>query len=373
MRFLRVLGLVLVDARGIGHIGGTEGLADLGTGGGNRLGRHVDAVGPHVGDVPGLIEPLCRRHRGLGPHAVFPARLLLQGRGHEGRERVARGGLGLHRFHCECSILNGGDREFRRFGGRDVEFFQLAPAQHRQPCGQLGAPRRGKGGGHGPVFAGLEGLDLHLALYHEAQDDRLHPPGRFRPRQLAPQHRRQGKAHEIIQRAAGEVCLDQRGIDLPGRGHGGLDRGFGDGVEGNAADLLAFLQAGGQRFGQVPGNRLAFAVGVGGEDQLVIGLERLGNCLDMSAAVGSDFPGHGKVMLGIDRAVLGRQVAHMTVRGQNRETGAEVLRDGLGLGRGFDDDDCHGYGPLPAGCRVAPDGVRGAGLSRKRQAGPCNP
>src|SRR6185369_10088723 len=42
-----------------------------------------------------------------------------------------------------------------------------------------------------------------------------------------------------------------------------------------------------------------------------------------------------------DRAVLGRQVADVTVGRQDGVVRAQVLVDGLGLGRALDDDDVH--------------------------------
>ena len=44
---------------------------------------------------------------------------------------------------------------------------------------------------------------------------------------------------------------------------------------------------------------------------------------------------------GLHRAVLGGQIADMAIGGQDGEVLAEIFVDGLGLGRGFDDDDGH--------------------------------
>ena len=343
MRFLRILGLVLVHARAVGHISRAEAILDRIAGGHHGFGRHVDAIGPHIGDMPRLIQTLRRRHAGLGAHAELAAGLLLQGGGHEGRIGVARRGLGFHRGDLEiarCHRLHG---QFGGFGGGDIELIQLLAAQN----GQLGfkfLPARGhEDGGHAPVFAGAEGLDLHLAFDDQAQTDRLHPACRFGARQLAPQHRRQGEAHQIIQRTAGQIGLHQRGIDLTGVLHRLGHRRFGDGVEGDTADLLALLQAGGQRLLQVPADRLALAIRVSRQDQFIIGLQGLGNGADMLLAFGRHLPFHLEIMFGIHRTIFRRQVADMAVRGQNRIAGTKIFVDCLGLGRGFDDDDCHMY------------------------------
>jgi hypothetical protein len=91
----------------------------------------------------------------------------------------------------------------------------------------------------------------------------------------------------------------------------------------------------------VPGNRLSLAVGVGGEDQFVVGLERLGDGADMLLAVARHLPFHLKIMVGVDRPVLRRQVSHMAVGCENRIAGAQIFVDCLGLGGGLDDDNCH--------------------------------
>src|SRR5690606_41611118 len=41
------------------------------------------------------------------------------------------------------------------------------------------------------------------------------------------------------------------------------------------------------------------------------------------------------------RSVLGRQVADVTVGGEDAIIAAQIFLDGLGLGRGFDDDKLH--------------------------------
>ena len=208
---------------------------------------------------------------------------------------------------------------------------------------------------HGPVFAGAERLDLHLALDDQPQGDGLDAAGGLRARQLAPEHGGEAEADEIVERAAGEIGFDQFHVDLPRMVHRGRDGGFGDGVKDDALDLGGFLHrlALGQGLQQVPGDRLALAVGVGGEDQFVVAFQSVGDGADMLLAVGSDLPEHLEFMVGIDRAVLGRQVAHMAIGGEHGETGAEILVDGLRLGGRFDNDDGHGLLPRRRGRRLS--------------------
>jgi D-lyxose ketol-isomerase len=60
----------------------------------------------------------------------------------------------------------------------------------------------------------LEQLDLALAVDDQAQRHRLHAARRLGAGQLAPQHRRQGEADQIIERAAGAVGVDQILVEL---------------------------------------------------------------------------------------------------------------------------------------------------------------
>ena len=68
-----------------------------------RLARDLDTVGTHIGDqangttadIDALVEPLGDVHGAPRPQSELARRLLLKGRGREGRPRVARALLGL--------------------------------------------------------------------------------------------------------------------------------------------------------------------------------------------------------------------------------------------------------------------------------------
>ena len=193
-----------------------------------------------------------------------------------------------------------------------------------------------------PVFARDEALDLHLPVADEAQGDRLHPPRRARARKLAPEDGREREADEVVEGTPREIGVDQRRVDLARSPHGGLDGVLGDRVEGDALDrhlLQRPLLA--QGLDHVPGNGLALAIRVGREDQLLGAPHGLGDVAHPLAALGVEFPEHPEILLGIDRAVLGRQVADMAVGGQDLVVLAQVFVDRLGLGRRLDDDDFH--------------------------------
>ena len=72
---------------------------------------------------------------------------------------------------------------------------------------------------------------------------------------------------------------------------------------------------------KLPTDRFPLAIGVGCEDQGVVFFQRIGNRLDVFFAVVADLPLHLKFVVGIDRSVLGRQVPHMAIGGQNRVVG----------------------------------------------------
>ena len=106
--------------------------------------------------------------------------------------------------------------EGRRLGARaDVEPVELLAVGADEPRRRT-ARRRFvcEVGDDRPVFARDEALDLGLAVADEPQRHRLHAAGRAGAGQLAPQHRRQREADEIVERAAGQIGVDQGRVDL---------------------------------------------------------------------------------------------------------------------------------------------------------------
>ena len=96
-----------------------------------------------------------------------------------------------------------------------------------------------------------------------------------------------------------------------------------------AFDQAALLQD----LADMPADRLAFAIQVGREIDVVSQLGCLGDRVDMLLVTLDHLVGHGETMLGIDRALLRLQVTHMAIGGQDLEVLAEVFVDRLGLGR----------------------------------------
>jgi hypothetical protein len=117
---------------------------------------------------------------------------------------------------------------------------------------------------------------------------------------------------------------------------------FGDGVEHDPLDLMRFQRTFlAQHFQHVPGNRLALAVRIGGEDELVGAFERVGDVGQPFLRLGINLPDHAEIGIGIDRTIFRRQVAHMAEGGQDLIVGPQIFVDGLGLGRRLDDDNLH--------------------------------
>ena len=129
-------------------------------------------------------------------------------------------------------------------------------------------------------------------------------------------------------------------------GHGFL----GDFVEDDAlhADIFRQFFAFLQRFEHVPGDGFPFAIGVSREIEHVSTFDGAGDGGELLFRIGIDFVMHGEIGIGLDGAVLARQIAHMAVGGEHRVIGTEIFVDGFRLGGRFDDDDVatHADSPL---------------------------
>src|SRR5215212_8581479 len=331
------LGLVLGPLDVVGAVALGDQAADVVLGGRGQ-GR---GVGAHVGDEPdraltgqvdALVQLLGHGHGPLGGEPELAGGLLLEGGGDE-RGRGAALALALvdpgDRPGGSPGGLGGG-------GGRAlVAEDELLLLAHRV----AGVDRLGGLGGQvglqAPVLAGLEGVDLALAVDDHLERGRLDPAGRQAGPDLAPQHRRQLVADDPVDHPAGLLGVDQAVVDVAGVGEGPPDGVGGDLGEGDPAG-----RAGGQlgRLGDVPGDRLALPVGVGGEEHLVGRLGGLADAGDdllalLGHLVGDRDPAvdiHGEVGLG--------QVTDVAHGGDHVVVFAQVLADGLRLGRRLDHD-----------------------------------
>ena len=322
MRFLGVLrlGFVLAGERRVALAEfGRDDVADMADGFGNDL----NAVGSHVGDeadrlaadVDAFVEALGDLHRLLGREAELARGIHLQRRGRERRIGVALGGFLFDRRDAEILAfdcrLDGGGRGFVL----DVELLERRAVDGDKASFDIFVLGRGEQGFDRPVFVRPEGLDLGLAIADEPQGNRLHAACRAGTGQLAPEHGRQREADEIIERAARQIGGNQRLIDLARLFHRRKNRLLGDGVEGDALDLDVFLQRlfVVQDLQDVPGNGFTLAIGVGRQDQLVGFFDRFGDFPHDFLGLAVNVPMHGEIVVGLHRAVLRRQVAHMPV------------------------------------------------------------
>ncbi len=344
VRFLGVLGLGLVGDGGrrqecLVEVG-THILADVGDG----FLRQVDRVGPHVGDetdrafaeVDPFVQLLSSAHHAVGGHAELAHPGLLQCRRRERCAGMTRTALLLDahdagvaafehrqpflaaRFVLDRELLELFALEVGELGGERLSTFMRVEVQR-------------------PVFARNEGFDFFLALDDHAQGRRLHAAGTQPRTDLAPQQRRQVEADQVVQCAPGLLRVDQVGGNFARVAHRILDGRFGYLVEGHPLhrrlDLALF-----EDFADVPGNRLAFPIRVGGQQHFVGLLGGLDDGFDVLGIALDDLVLHREA-LGVDRTGLRLQVAHVTVAGENFVVGAQVFLQRLGFRRRFDNDE----------------------------------
>ena len=364
MGLLRVLDLAGVLPRRLGHGLGPEDVAGGVAGRGDRGGRQRRRVGTHVRDVAVLVQPLGDPHRGLAGVAQLAAGLLLQRRGHERRGRRAAVRLLVHRTYGEGCVGQGrsepanGDLVQRHdLGAATLGGSQRAVAAEVAASGDAGAvkgdePGRERAGVEDgvqvPVPSSGEGDPLALALDDQPGGHGLHAARGQALHDLLPQHRADLVPVQPVDDPAGLLRVDQLHVEVAGVLGGLADGVAGDLVEDHPADRDLGLQD----LEQVPGDRLALAVLVRREQQLVRVLEQALELGDLAALVGVDDverlealldvhaePGPGLALLvGRDVRGAGGQVADVADAGLDVIARAEVALDRLGLGGALDDD-----------------------------------
>jgi len=110
MCFLGVLHLAGVNPGFGRHVLRTVHLTDLAPSGRNCSLGQRRAVGPHIGDVPALIEPLRGAHRPLGRKPQLASGLLLERRRPERRVRLALVWLTFDAPHREIGVCEIGSQ-----------------------------------------------------------------------------------------------------------------------------------------------------------------------------------------------------------------------------------------------------------------------
>ena len=193
-------------------------------------------------------------------------------------------------------------------------------------------------GGHGPVFLRHELPDFLFAFDDQPQRHRLHTPGRQTGLDALPEHRRCLVADQAIQHAPRLLGVDLALVDIERVGEGLTDGVFRDFVEQDAADLAVAVAV--QLRRHVPGDRLPFAIRVGGEQDQI---RRLGRLLDVGQGLRlflySDVFRREPV-LDVDAQLAPGQIAEMPHGRLDRVAATQVLADCFRLGRGLDNDEC---------------------------------
>ena len=242
--------------------------------------------------------------------------------------------------------------------GVDLPVLTEVPARDQPPPVQRhegGAKRRGPGGVFNGKFAvqipegrGHEAHASPLALHDEPGGDRLHPAGGQGGHDLLPQDRADFVAVQPVEDAPGLLGVHEATVEVPGLPHRPLDGRPGDLVE----DHAPHRDAGRQHLEQVPGDRLALAVLIGSEVQLAGVLDHGLELLDLVPFLPGDHVEGLEVVVDVDAEArpgltlvggwhvggVARQVPDVSDRRLDEVVRPEEGRDGLGLGRGLDDN-----------------------------------
>ena len=211
-------------------------------------------------------------------------------------------------------------------------FEELLPVAHQQ---WRFVELRREGSGNTPTLHGDEFANLYLALDDQAYGYRLHAAGGQASGDFGPQQRTELIAHNAVQDAPGLLGVDFVHVHGAWMVERLRDRALGDFIEN---DALRFLRRQLQGAGQVPGDRFALAVEVGSEiDHVRLGSE-LPQISDELGAAGQDVVDRLEVVVEVHAQFAFGQIPNVPHRSPYRIAGAEILLDGLGLGRRLHDD-----------------------------------
>src|SRR5581483_10733880 len=192
-----------------------------------------------------------------------------------------------------------------------------------------------------PVLLGDEGPDLALALRDDADGDRLHAARGEPAAHLRPEERRELVADEPVEDAPRLLRLETVPVEPAGVPQGFEHRLLRDLVEQDSVHVLPLRT---ELLCDVPGDRLALAVGVGGEVHVLLVLGRLLDLVeDLRLALDHVVLG-GEVVLDVDAELRLRQIHHVPDGRLHLVVLPQVLAEGLRLGRRLDDDEVLGHG-----------------------------
>ena len=196
-----------------------------------------------------------------------------------------------------------------------------------------------------------------LAIDNQPHRHALHAAGAQSRAHFLPQHRRHGVAVQAIEDAAAFLRAHQVLVHVVRILDGLLDRVFGDFVKDDALDRNLRLED----LLQMPADRLALAIGVGGEEDFGGALQRgLQRLHVFSLVVGDDVVGR-EVAVGVDAEpapflladfvgnLVGRfrQVADVPVARPHVVAGLQNALDRTRLGGRFDNHQCSRHSRSP--------------------------
>ena len=366
MRLLCVLHLLGVGTRLIGQVGGAVALRDQRASCGDGRVRQRRRVGSHVRDEPVLVQTLRERHGLRRREPELASGLLLQRRGHERWIRPTRVRLAFDAAHRDRSI---DQRVSQHHAGGLVEQHDtvagdltgrvevatgddLAAVDLQQRCAERGLVGLGRGVTEPalevPVRAGHEAHPLALPLDDDADRHRLHATGRQAAHDLLPEHRADLVAVQPVEDAPRLLGVDKATVEIARVLDRMADRLWRDLVEDHPPD--GHLRV--QHLQEVPRNRLALAILIGREIELVGLLQQRLQVADLVLLVGGDDVQRLEVVVDVDAEVgpllllvrlgdlrrLRRQVANVTDRRLDHVLVAEKSRDRARLCRRLHND-----------------------------------
>src|SRR5881628_845619 len=200
----------------------------------------------------------------------------------------------------------------------------------------------------GPVLLRHELADLLLALADQPQRYGLHPTRRQAGLDALPEERGRLVADQPVEHAARLLGVDFPLVDVEGMRQRMGDSVLGDLVEQDALHLAAVRELA----RHVPGDGLALAVRVGGEEHSLRGFRGL---LDFGEGLGLLLDGHvlgREAVLDVHAELALRQIAQVPHRRLDGVARAQVLADRLGFGGRLDDDECALPAPALRGRRL---------------------
>ncbi len=306
-----------------------------------RVRTHIgdEAHGALPGDVHALIELLGDGHGPPGSHAQFPGSLLLHSGGGKGGRGTPLLVGALHTLHRKGGVLRLPDHRVYLGLGLQFRLFPVLPVV----AGGKGLVAAQEIGVQGPIFLRLEGFDLPFPVVHHPGGHGLNPPGGEAPADFFPQQGAQLIAHQPVQDAPGLLGVYQVLVNSPGGLNALLNHFLRNLVEGHPPGLLVRQI---QKVLEVPGDGLPLPVRVGCQEHGVRRLGGLFQILDDIFLALDGLVNRLEILLRVHAQLALGQVPQVAHTGLDGVLLPQILSDGLGLRRGFHDDQillCHSY------------------------------